>query len=122
MLMRVRSQAKCEATSPLTSNLPVPVLCSLSAMKRTSIFSELGVLCARLSSDFFSRQDAKLAKASATQPFFLRGPNLYFCELGALCAFAGGKFFSVFSHQVRLDRPCVLLARAHDTAKSQMTR
>jgi hypothetical protein len=33
MLMRVRNQAKCVGTSPLTSNLPVPVLCSLSAMR-----------------------------------------------------------------------------------------
>src|SRR5262245_16633027 len=32
MLMRVLNHAKCDATSPLTSNLPVPIPCSLSAI------------------------------------------------------------------------------------------
>ena len=48
-------------------------------------------------------------------------PYLDFSELGDLCVFAGGKFFSVFSHQVRNDRN-VLLAHSNDAAKAQMTR
>src|SRR5262245_2311689 len=44
MLMRVLNQAKCDATSALTSNLPVPVLCSLSAMKLNSSYFSLNLV------------------------------------------------------------------------------
>jgi hypothetical protein len=85
-------------------------------------YPNLGALCAfagDTSSEFFSRQDAKLAKAPRRLPTFFRGPYLDFSELGEpfdfsqdmLCAFARGNSFPFPPAKYATTESCYLLTR-----------
>jgi hypothetical protein len=128
MLIRVRSQEKCDGTSALTSNLLVPVLCSLSAIKLTSIFFRTWRPLRESSLRIFSPAKRALSKVEGTlssqspsppTTFSFAAPTLISPNLAPPSTALRACFASLreansspfFSHQVRKDRNGYLLTR-----------